>query len=176
MSIYIETKRLILREFIETDVINLFKLDSNPIVHKYLGNNPAKNEEECFKYIQDCIKRYKTDGICRLALIEKETNTFIGWSGLRFIDNYTFNNHTNFYDVGYRLMPEFWNKGYATESGKAAVKYGFETMKLKSIYGLTHIKNEASHQALLKIGLNFIEDFYYKKDDIQVRWYKIENK
>lgn len=176
MSIYIETERLILREFIEDDVDGLFRLDSDPIVHKYLGNKPAKTKAESAKYIQDCKLKYPKHGMCRLAVIEKQSGYFIGWSGLRFIDDYVFNNQTNFYDVGYRLIPEYWNKGYATESGKASVNYGFNTLKLDTIYGITEIGNEASHKALLKIGLDYIEDFNYPEDNSKLRWYSIKNK
>ena len=45
MTHYIETKNLILREFRDTDVEGIFKLDSNREVHKYLGNNPIKTME-----------------------------------------------------------------------------------------------------------------------------------
>jgi len=174
--IRIETERLILREFIDSDVDGLFELDSNPIVHKYLGNNPVKNKDESYKYIQDCKLKYKAHGMCRLAVIEKKTGNFIGWSGLRFIDDYVFNKHTNFYDVGYRLIPKYWGKGYATESGIASVNYGFKTLNLDTIYGITEIGNEASHKALLKIGLDYIEDFNYEKEQLKLRWYSIKNK
>ncbi|WP_452602875.1 GNAT family N-acetyltransferase [Pontimicrobium sp. MEBiC06410] len=173
--IRIETERLILREFIDSDVDGLFELDSNPIVHRYLGNNPVKSKDESYKYIQDCKPKYKKHGICRLAVIEKASGNFIGWSGLRFIDDYTFNNHTNFYDVGYRLIPKYWGKGYATESGIASVNYGFNTLKLDTIYGITELGNEASHKALLKIGLDYLEDFYYPKEQLKLRWYSIKN-
>lgn len=173
--IRIETERLILREFIDSDVDGLFELDSNPIVHKYLGNKPVKSKDESCKYIQDCKPKYKKHGICRLAVIEKASGNFIGWSGLRFIDDYTFNNHTNFYDVGYRLIPKYWGKGYATESGIASVNYGFNTLKLDTIYGITELGNEASHKALLKIGLDYLEDFYYPKEQLKLRWYSIKN-
>ncbi|AUC74860.1 GNAT family N-acetyltransferase [Olleya sp. Bg11-27] len=175
MSIYIETERLLLREFEVQDVDGLFTLDSNPLVHKYLGNKPVTNKAQCLGYITTCKQKYKAHGICRLAVIEKQSGDFIGWSGLRLIDDYTFNNRTNFYDVGYRFIPKYWNKGYATESGKAAVNYGFETLKLDTIFGLTEIKNEASHNALLKIGLDYIEDFYYPEEAVQLRWYAIKN-
>ncbi|MFD1062451.1 GNAT family N-acetyltransferase [Winogradskyella litorisediminis] len=163
-----------LREFNLDDADALFQLDSNPIVHEYLGNNPVKDKAESIKYIENCISKYKTQGICRLATLEKRSGKFIGWSGLRFIDDYTFNNHTNFYDVGYRLLPEFWNKGYATEAGKASVNYGFNTLNLKTIYGITETGNIASHKALLKIGLNYIEDFKHTNDST-LRWYNIKN-
>lgn len=175
MSIYIETERLILREFEDRDTDALFTLDSDALVHKYLGNKPVKKREESFKYIQDCKIKYTLHGMCRLAVIIKKTNTFIGWSGLRFIKDFEFNNHINFYDVGYRLMPQFWNKGFATESGKASVNYGFNTLNLDTIYGITEIGNNASHNALLKIGLTHIENFTYLEDKTILRWYKIEN-
>jgi len=46
MNIYVETERLILREILPIDVEGMFELDSNPIVHKYLGNKPVKTIEE----------------------------------------------------------------------------------------------------------------------------------
>lgn len=172
--IHIETNRLILREFKKDDAQALFKLGSNPIVHKYLGNKPVKDISESIKYIEDCIAKYPKQGICRLAVIEKDSGNFVGWSGLRFIDDYTFNNYTNFYDVGYRLMPEYWNKGYATEAGKASIAYGFNTLKIETIYAITEIKNEASHKALLKVGLDYIENFKHTDGSI-LRWYSIKN-
>lgn len=173
--IYIETERLILREFVEEDAKDLFQLDSDPLVHKYLGNKPVKHIVDSENYIQTCKAQYIRNGICRLAVIIKETDTFIGWSGLRFYENETFNNHTHFYDVGYRLMPNYWGKGYATESGIASVNYGFETLKLKTIYGITKWDNVASHHALLKIGLKHLENFYYEKEQLKLRWYSINN-
>lgn len=174
--IRIETERLILREFLDSDVNSLFELDSDPLVHKYLGNKPIKDKNECVNYIKHCKEQYKTKGICRLALIEKETNSFIGWSGLRFYEKEVFNNRTHFYDVGYRLIPKYWGKGYATESGKASVDYAFNVMQLETIYGITEMGNEASHNSLLKIGLDYIEDFYYEKEELMLRWYSIKNK
>ncbi len=48
-------------------------------------------------------------------------------------------------------------------------------MKLKTIYGITEIDNQASHNALLKIGLQHIENFNYEKENLTLRWYEISN-
>ena len=176
MKFHIETDRLLLREFRESDLEGIFELDSNPNVHRYLGNEPIHTKEEARKVIKSVQNQYTERGIGRWAAIEKETGEFIGWSGLRLNTEYNMNGFTRYYDVGYRLIERYWGKGYATESGLAAVQYAFETMHLPEIYATTDIANEASHKALLKIGLRYVEDFFYEEKQANFRWYKMENK
>ena len=170
MKIYTESNRLVYREILPTDDHSLFKLDSNPLVHKYLGNNPVKDIEEIRKVIKSIRQQYMDNGIGRWAVIEKETGEFMGWSGLKFIKEYE-NNHINFYDVGYRLLPEFWGSGYATESAQAALEYGFIQLDLPEIIGMVHEENMASRKVLVKCGFEFIEQF--KWEGINFDWFKI---
>lgn len=175
MTFYIETERLILRELRITDLDHMFELDSDPEVHKYLGNNPVKTKDESRKILESVINQYKERGIGRWAAIEKSTGDFIGWSGIRLNTEYNMNGFTKYYDVGYRLIKRYWGKGYATESGKATIDYAFNSLKLPELYATTEIGNQASHNALLKIGLTYIEDFYFEQEQLNLRWYKIEN-
>ncbi|WP_034042082.1 GNAT family N-acetyltransferase [Wocania ichthyoenteri] len=175
MKFNIETERLILRELRQTDLDGMFELDSNPEVHKYLGNKPVKTIEESQKILDSVFNQYKERGIGRFAAIEKSSGNFIGWSGVRLNTEYNMNGFTKYYDVGYRLIPKYWRKGYATESGKAAVNYAFNVLKLPELYATTEIGNQASHHALLKIGLHYIEDFYFEQEQLNLRWYKIQN-
>ena len=71
-------------------------------------------------------------------------------------------------------MPEYWNNGFATEAGKASIDFGFNTLNLDVIYGITEQSNIASARALLKIGLKYIENFKHKNDSI-LNWYSIKN-
>ena len=174
MQFQIETERLILRELRLSDLDGMFELDSNPLVHKYLGNKPVKTKDESLKIIESVRKQYQERGIGRWAAIEKSSGAFIGWSGLRLNTEFNMNGFTNYYDVGYRLIPKFWGKGYATESGKAAIDYAFNVLKLSTLYATTEIGNQASHNALLKIGLNYIEDFYSEEWKLNLRWYKLK--
>ncbi|WP_345190457.1 GNAT family N-acetyltransferase [Algibacter agarivorans] len=176
MKLHIETERLILRELRLTDLEGMFELDSNPSVHKYLGNKPVKTKEESQKILGSIINQYKERGIGRFAAIEKSSGHFIGWSGIRLNTEYNMNGHVKYYDVGYRLISKYWGKGYATESGKAAVNYAFRILKLPELFAITEIGNQASHNALLKIGLEYVEDFYFEEEKLNLRWYKIENK
>jgi ribosomal-protein-alanine N-acetyltransferase len=170
MKFYIETERLILREILPTDDYDMFELDANPEVHKYLGNNPVKDIEQIRKVIQSIIQQYNENGIGRWAVIEKASGNFIGWSGLKYIREYE-NNQINYYDVGYRLMPKYWGKGYATESAKAAIAYGFNALQLDKIIGCANEDNKASLHALKKCGLRFVEKFMW--EDLKCDWLEI---
>ena len=70
------------------------------------------------------------------------------------------NGFKEYYDLGYRLIPKYWGKGYATEPGKASIDYAFNVLKLPTLYVTTETGNQSSHNTLLIIGLNYIEDFY----------------
>ncbi len=166
----IETERLILRAFLPTDDEAMFELDSDPLVHKYLGNNPVKTIEQSREVIKKVQQQYIDNGIGRWAAIEKASGAFIGWSGLK-LNTEMENNQINFYDVGYRLIPKYWGKGYATESARAAIKYGFEEMQLSEIIGTVNIENNASQKALEKCGLQYVESFQWH--DIPCHWLKI---
>ena len=173
MIFNIETERLLLRELRATDLEGMFELDSNPLVHQYLGNKPIKTKAEAQKILASVLNQYTERGIGRWAVIHKQTGEFMGWSGLRLNTEYNMNGFTKYYDVGYRLIPKYWGKGYATESGKVAVNYAFTTLKLPELYATTEIGNQASHNALLKLGLSYIEDFYFEQEHLNLRWYAL---
>ncbi len=170
MEIFAETERLILRELLPIDRNGLFAVDSDPEVHIYLGNNPIENIEKIDDNIKFIRKQYVDNGIGRWAVIEKSTNNFIGWAGLKLIRELT-NNHIDYYELGYRLNKSYWGKGFATESAKASLQYGFNTLNLNKIYAIADSKNVASRNVIEKIGLKYIETF--TNNDTDHDWFEI---
>jgi RimJ/RimL family protein N-acetyltransferase len=170
-KIFIETERLILREIVPADVDGLFELDSDPEVHRYLGNKTVDSKEKTLEIIAFIIQQYADNGIGRWAIIDKNTNEFIGWTGLKFVTD-LINNHKDFYDIGYRLIPKYWGKGMATESAVAVLDYAFNTMKLEEVFASASCENVGSNKILRNIGLKFIETYYY--EDIKCNWYRID--
>ena len=173
MQFYLETPRLILRDLQESDVDDFYKMDSNSDVHLYLGNNPITSKHKALEIIQIIRQQYTNNDIGRWAMIEKQSGKFMGWSGLKLVTE-EWNNHINFYDVGYRIHPNYWHKGYATESCKASIEYGFQTLNLHKIIGTANQNNKASLRVLEKCGLQFVEKFMWK--DIQCNWLQILKK
>src|SRR4051812_29243148 len=122
MKIIIETERLILREILPTDIDGFFELDCDPEVHRYLGNKPVKEKEQIIDVIKSIRQQYLDNGIGRWAIMHKQTGSFIGWAGLKFVTE-LINNHVNYYDLGYRLIKKYWAQGIATETATASLSY-----------------------------------------------------
>ncbi|WP_229719411.1 GNAT family N-acetyltransferase [Winogradskyella schleiferi] len=171
MTIKLETKRLILRPVTEADANDFFELDSNPKVHVFLGNQPVKTISESEAMIANILEQYKNNGLGRLAMVEKSTNAFIGWAGLKYEDQ--LRKEFNYYDLGYRLKEQFWGKGYATEASFASLDYGFKDLKLKEIGAAADVNHSASNSILKKIGMQPSGTFVY--DDELCNWYKLKN-
>lgn len=172
MKIIAETERLILRELLAEDETAMFELDSDPEVHRYVGNSPVESIEQIQDIIEFIQKQYEENGVGRWAVIEKSSNKFIGWAGLKLFKN-EMNNHSNFYELGYRFIKSYWGKGYATEAAKASVKYGIEQLGVKEIYAMTDVENINSKKVLEKVGFKYIETFDDNGD--QTDWFKLSN-
>ncbi|GHE31209.1 GNAT family N-acetyltransferase [Sphingobacterium griseoflavum] len=168
MTILIETDRLILREILPNDIEGMFALDSDPEVHRYLGNSPVQDKQDIVAVIDYIRKQYEAYGIGRWAVVDKQTNDFIGWAGLKFITETT-NGYQYYYDLGYRLIRRFWGQGIATEAALACIDYGFNQLGLPAIHGVADCQNIGSNRILSKIGFDWVETF--DLDGTSCNWY-----
>ena len=172
MNLILETDRLLLRPFEFSDAEDMFAMDSNPNVHLFLGNNPLTKIEQCQEYIKNIQNQYVQNGIGRFIAETKDTHEVIGWIGLKLVTEEE-NNHSNFYDIGYRLREEFWGKGYAYEGAKAWRDYAFNEMKIPILNGMAHIDNIGSNRILQKLGMQ--QKNQYLHHDIPCYWYELHN-
>jgi len=171
MKLPIITERLILRKLTRDDVDNIFLLDSNPDVMKYVGVPAVSNKAESEKMIDNILNQYQKNGTGRLAVIEKESNQFVGWSGIKLLTDEV-NGFKNVYELGYRFLPEFWGKGYATESAKASLDLGFNQLNADKIYAYADVENQSSNHILTKIGFENKGSFL-DKDDL-CNWFELK--
>jgi len=160
-----------LRKLTDEDVDNIFLLDSNPEVMKYVGVPPLTHKEESVKMLENIINQYQNNGTGRLAVIEKESNQFIGWCGIKFLTDEV-NGFKNIYELGYRFLPEFWGKGYATESALASLDLGFNQLNADKIYAYADVGNESSNHILTKLGFENKGTFLDKGDICN--WFELE--
>src|SRR5688500_11027719 len=132
----LETKRLILREINSTDFEELYRMNSDPIIMKYVGDGSTRNRAQMVKEWEMLISHYtRKPGLGIWATVLKETDRFVGASGLVYYDN------TPEIEIGYRILREHWNKGYATEASFGLLNYGFMALRLGKIVSSAHVDN-----------------------------------
>ena len=170
MKKIIETERLYLREFTAADSKDLYMLDNDKDVMRYISTLYHKEitMSECERSIKRSMDYYRThEGFGIWATILKESDDFIGWTTLKNLDN------SDIIELGYRYHKKFWGNGYGTEISKALVQYGFDTLKLSSIAAVALPQNKASIRIMQKIGMEYIGIKHFYNAD--VAYYEITN-
>lgn len=167
MHIVFETQRLLLRQFTKEDASLILQLNSDPEVVKYVHEPALTNQEQAEKIITDIILPQYKNNLGRWAMFTKDSNEFIGWCGLKLIEE------KNEIDLGYRLMQKYWGRGFATESALYTIEYGFKKLNLDIITGKAHRDNLASLNILIKTGMEFKADEI--EDGCPIKVYTITN-
>jgi RimJ/RimL family protein N-acetyltransferase len=155
-----ETKRLILRQWQESDITPFAKMNSDFEVMKYFPKTLSFDETlEMYDRFQG-NKNGFGQGIGFYPAIEKISGKFIGFVGLN-IPSYM----PNSVEIGWRLRKEFWQKGYATEAAKKWLSIGFGKYNLKEIISYTAKQNIKSQEVMKRIGMKRDEkrDFFHPK-------------
>jgi RimJ/RimL family protein N-acetyltransferase len=158
-GILLETPRLILRQFTESDADNLFNLNSDPEVMRYLtGGQPTPRAEITDQVIPFHLGVYqRLDRLGTWAAESAGDREFLGWFHFRPGPD---GDSTNI-DLGYRLRQAAWNKGYATEGSLALIRMGFTELPVERVFAHTMALNARSRHVLEKCGLRFVGTHAY---------------
>lgn len=159
MKIITQTPRLIIREFNLDDVQAVYDFNEPAAVNLYTGDaGMCESVEDAKNIITDIwLKEYQTIGFGRWAVVLKETGKVIGFCGFKK------ETRINEVDIGYRLHPDFWGKGLATEANDACIEYAKQHMALDFVVGDAVAENQASINILRKLGMHFVKT-YQEKD------------
>jgi RimJ/RimL family protein N-acetyltransferase len=138
----LETKRIILRDFMVEDFYDLHEILGDEEVMKYL--EPAYDKVKTENFLNDfCINRNPKGAF---AATLKENGKLIGYILFKPIDE------AEIYEIGWIFNKDYWRKGYAFEICSRLISYGFEDMKLHKISAET-IDKEKSIPLMEKLGL-----------------------
>jgi len=163
MHVILETPRLIMRQFTEDDVDNLFDLNSDPEVMRYLtGGGPTPRaviRDEIIPFHLDVYKRL--DRLGTWAAESTATGEFLGWFHLRPGPGADVTN----VELGYRLRRSTWNQGYATEGSRALISMGFTGLGVERVFADTMTVNTASRRVMEKCGLTLVGVTPYDRSD-----------
>ena len=153
----IETPRLILRHFAEDDLDALAALMVNADFMRF--SSGVLTREQTANFLFDRVIAPARDGLpSQFALILREEDQLIGYCGFfrQVVDD------VNEVEIGYRLHPDYWNRGLATEAARAVRDYAFAVLRLERVISLIHPDNHASRRVTEKNGMTLENETVFR--------------
>jgi RimJ/RimL family protein N-acetyltransferase len=159
MHVFLETERVLLRRFTEADVDNLFDLDSDPDVMRYLTNGkPTPRDVIQNETLPRFLHYYERfGGFGFWAAIDKSTGEFLGWFHFRSLEGASPDEP----ELGYRLRESAWGKGLGTEVSRALIRKGFTELGVRRVVASTDRVNYASRRVMEKAGMRHVRTFRF---------------
>ena len=174
----LETERMSIRAWRIEDAEAAFEMYSDPEVAEYLTGVPEESLESQRDYLSRIIGAYsKLDaGMGSFPLIEKETGSLVGavllkplprtedieaWRAFREDPSAIPPIHE--IEIGWHLAKRHWGKGFATESARRMLDYGFNDLGLEEVHAVLYSGNRRSKAVVKRLGMRHLgstERFY----------------
>ena len=155
--VYIETPRLILRDWKEEDFVPFAEMNGNPSVMEFFLH-PLSGEESrnLFDTVRNEFLQYGYGGY---AIEQKSDGAFVGFTGFH---NFMFDvDFAPGIEILWRLRQEYWGRGYATEAAKSCLAYAKENLPFSMVWAFTSLTNKRSQRVMQKIGMEFEKNFMH---------------
>lgn len=157
----LETERLILRPFRQTDLDAYAALNSDPDVMRYYPSPYTREQSQAS--IDRCTASWERHGYGFSAVTDKD-DVFLGLCGLSlFQSDLSF---TPVVEIGWRFVTSAWGRGLASEAAKAWLKFGFQNIGLEEIVAFTAIPNRPSQKVMERIGMTRFSTYDFEMESI----------
>ena len=150
----LETERLVLRPFRDDDLADYFTMMDSPEVRTAMRVPEGAGLPEAFDAMAGWLGQWELRGTGHWALEEKSSGRFVGRAGLHRPERHDWPG----VEVGWTLHPDQWGRGYATEAGAEAVRYGFEQLGEKRLFSCILLDNYRSQAVARRLGFELIEE------------------
>jgi RimJ/RimL family protein N-acetyltransferase len=161
------TTRLRLEPFAEHHLEGLHAMNSRSEVMRYLSGQPETREQTQtgIARVQRCWAAWGTSW---WAILEAKTGRVAGAGCVQYVrrdaqppedlDSLV----TNPLEIGWRLHPDFWRKGFATEAARAMGAYAFSSFPISELLAVRHPENIESGRVMERLGVRFrgLEHWY----------------
>lgn len=141
----LETERLLLRPFEDSDAADLYEYASDPRVGPMAGWPPHKSVEESREIIRTVFSAPNT-----FAVVDKLSGKAVGSAG--FVGRHQALLPGPDDEIGYALNPAFWGRGLIPEAVRELLRYGFEDLGLSAIWCNHWEPNQKSRRVIEKCG------------------------
>ncbi|MFF1694999.1 GNAT family N-acetyltransferase [Streptomyces sp. NPDC058257] len=148
----IQTPRLVLRRWRETDVAAMTLINSDPEVMRWIGDGSVHGgQKQTRSTMRMWEEGWETDGFGLFAVEVRATGELAGFTGLsvpRYLPEVM-----PAVEIGWRLGRSFWGQGLATEAARAALDFGLTERGLERIVSIVQVGNDASERIMNKLGM-----------------------
>jgi RimJ/RimL family protein N-acetyltransferase len=153
----LQTARLRLRAFEDTDADDLSALQSNARVLRYWDEPPWTERSRAGKFLSTCRKMADEGTGARWAVDRVSDGAFVGWCTLN-----NWNPEYRSASVGYCYSEAVWGQGYATEAARAVLGWAYDTLDLNRVQAEADTRNAGSARVLEKLG--FVREGTLRED------------
>jgi len=153
----LKTARLLLRCWREEDFAPFAAMNADPLTMRFMPSVLTADETRAL--MERLEDHHRLHGFGVWAVEVPGVSPLIGFTGLQRVSfDAPF---LPAVEIGWRLAPAFWGKGYATEAAEAALRVGFERLNLGQIVSFTVEANKPSWSVMERLGMvrNPAEDF-----------------
>ncbi|RRO18153.1 N-acetyltransferase [Saccharopolyspora rhizosphaerae] len=153
-----ETERMVLREITEADAGEIFRLNNDPEVMRFInGGRPTTFDEVWTRTLPMYLGRYACfGGHGNWAAVDSRSGEFLGM--FKFHPDTP--DEPDVFELGYRLHRRVWGRGLATEGAAALVRKGFTDLGLRRVWAQTMTVNTGSRRVMEKAGLRYVRTFF----------------
>ena len=155
----LETERLILRRWKETDADSLFEYARDPDIGPIAGWPPHKSVEESLNVIRTVFTGAECYAIC-----EKGSDIAIGAVELKLNGHTDMTGRDDECELGYWLGKPFWGRGYMPEAARELLRRGFEVLGMRCIWCGYYEGNTKSKRVQEKLGFSH----HHSCDELEV--------
>ncbi len=160
-----ETQRLKFRLLTRNDFATWLKLFQEKEVAKFLGfSNITTPELQCEEWFKIQERRYVNDLGGMNVLIEKGSGQLVGQCGLLVQEV----NEKQELEIGYSILPNYRNKGYASEAAQKCRNFAFENNFSDSLISIIHVDNIRSEKVALNNGMRKTKSTIYKEIPVNI--------
>ncbi len=159
-----ETERLIFRRINDSDFNDWLKFFEDPITSLHWVEEKETPIIACEKWYQKQNWRDENDKGGMNVLIEKSSGRLVGHCGLlvQTVDD------VSELEIGYSLLPEFWNQGYAFEAVARCKEYAFQNDYSDSLISIISHTNLPSQKVALKNGMVIEKETDYHENRVYI--------
>lgn len=143
----LSTARLRLEPYRDSHFDGLLSMNSDPEVMRFFERTDTADDVRA--QIVMVQERWERLGYSWWAFIDREAGRLVGAGCIQNIEG----NEANPIEVGWRLRPERWGKGFATEAGQAMLRFAFDDLKVPEVYGVADPENHASLRVMERLGM-----------------------